>query len=82
MDQRDDSGQESKVRLDAAFAALVMSSERLKAVIFSGTDEAVDESLAALRLARMRFLAARSVLRDAARGDATEPSLPFRTGDE
>jgi hypothetical protein len=57
---------ECKVRLDAAIDLLTLSSARLKDVIFSGPDEAIDAALANLRFARVRFLEARSDYRELA----------------
>jgi hypothetical protein len=48
----------------AATDLLVLSSSRLKDVIFSGSDEAIDEAHQALRFARMRFLEARANCRE------------------
>jgi hypothetical protein len=58
MDRFDE--RESKVRLDAALDLLALSSARLKDVIFSGSDDAVESASLALRLARVQFLVARS----------------------
>ena len=55
---------ECKVRLDVAIAALAMSSEHLKKVILCGSDEAIESGRFSLRLARMRFLEARSDCRE------------------
>ncbi len=55
---------ECEIRLEAAIAALAMSSARLKNVIFSGPDEAVESAFAGLRMARMRFLAVRAEYRE------------------
>lgn len=59
-----DGGLDCRVRLDAALAALTMASERLKTVIFSGVDEAIEARFTELRLARMRFLEARAECRE------------------
>jgi hypothetical protein len=64
-----DVANESDIRMEAAIAALVMSSARLKDVIFSGPEEAVESAFAALRLARVRFLAVRADYRDAYESD-------------
>jgi hypothetical protein len=46
------------MRLDAAKDLLALSSAHLSNVIFSGPDDAIESAYAAIRLARMRFLAA------------------------
>ena len=56
--------EECEIRLEAAMAALAMSSARLKNVIFSGPDDAVESAFAGLRMARMRFLAVRAEYRE------------------
>src|SRR5579863_2700740 len=59
-----DEDAESRIRLDAAIALLSLSSARLKNVIYSGPEEAVEAAYAALRVARVRFLAARADYRE------------------
>ena len=59
-----DDALECKVRLDAAVAALTMSSERLKTVILTGPEEAVEAGYVAMRLAKMRFIQARADCRE------------------
>ena len=51
---------ECRIRYDAAVDLLTHSSARLKDVVLSGRDEAVQAAYAALRLAKMRFLEARA----------------------
>jgi hypothetical protein len=63
-DQIYDENCECKVRLDAALDVLALSSARLKSVIFSGSEEAIDSAYTELRVARMRFLAARAVYQE------------------
>jgi hypothetical protein len=61
---RRDENLECSIRLDAAINALTLSSELLKDVIFSGSEEAIQSAYASLRLARMRFLEARADCRE------------------
>jgi hypothetical protein len=56
---------ECQIRLDVAIDLLALSSARLKEVVFSGPNEAVESAYAALRLARMRFLEAQADWREA-----------------
>ena len=69
MDQAQNSTDECELRLEAAIAALTMSSARLKDVIFAGPEEAVDSAFASLRMARMRFLAVRAEYREVCKQD-------------
>jgi len=55
---------ECRIRFDAAIGLLTLSSARMKDVIFSGPDEAVESAHTALRLARMRFLEAQADWRE------------------
>lgn len=55
---------ECKIRLNAAIDLMALSSARLKGVIFTGPEEAVESALAGLRFARMRFLEARADSRE------------------
>jgi hypothetical protein len=55
---------ECKVRLDVAIDLLALSSERLKDVIFSGSEEAVKSAHSSMRFARMRFLEALAECRE------------------
>jgi hypothetical protein len=50
---------ECKIRLNAAIDLMALSSARLKGVIFTGPDDAVECALSGLRFARMRFLKGR-----------------------
>ena len=56
---------ECKVRLTATMDLLALSSARLKDVIFTGPEDAVESALMELRFARMRFLGARADYREA-----------------
>jgi hypothetical protein len=60
MDNGCDKASECKVRMDAATDLLTLASARLKDVIFSGSDEAIDSAYTFLRFARMRFLEAKA----------------------
>jgi hypothetical protein len=51
---------ESMIRLDVALDILALSSARLQDMICSGAGEAAAIALATMRLARVRFLAARA----------------------
>jgi hypothetical protein len=64
MDHTTNPANECEIRLEAAIAALTMSSARLKNVIFCGPDDAIDSAFAGLRMARMRFLAVRAEYRE------------------
>jgi hypothetical protein len=64
MDHFTNPADECEIRLEAAIAALTMSSARLKNVILSGPEDAVESAFAALRMARMRFLAVRADYRE------------------
>jgi hypothetical protein len=55
---------ECRIRYDAAVDLLTHSSARLKEVVLSGPDEAIQSAYAALRFARMRFLEARADWRE------------------
>jgi hypothetical protein len=55
---------ECKVRLEVATDLLALSSARLREVVFSGPNEAVESAYAALRLARMRLLEAQADWRE------------------
>jgi hypothetical protein len=63
---------ERKIRLDAAMDVLMLASARLKNVIFTGSDEAVETALVNLRTARFRMLEARADYRE-----MTETQLSF-----
>jgi hypothetical protein len=56
---------ECQIRLDVAMDLLALSSARLKEVVFSDPDDAIEYAHTALRLARMRLLEARADLREA-----------------
>lgn len=55
---------EDKARLDAAIAALEASSALLLNTVRSESDEAFEDAWSRLRMARVRFTAARAILRD------------------
>ena len=55
---------ECKVRLDAAMDILALSSSRLKGVIFAGPEDAIESAYMDIRIARLRFISARSDHRD------------------
>jgi hypothetical protein len=64
MDRVPNLTEEYEIRLEAAIAALTMSSMRLKNVILSGPDDAIESAFAGLRMARMRFLMVRADYRE------------------
>jgi hypothetical protein len=55
---------EHQARLDAAIAALELSSARLLKTTRSDSDEAFEDAWSTLRMARVRFTVARAILRD------------------
>jgi len=55
---------ECQTRLEAATDVLHLTSARLKTVIFSGREDAIEDADTALRVARVRFLAARAEYRE------------------
>jgi hypothetical protein len=55
---------EDKARLDAAIAALEATSALLLNTVRSESDEAFEVAWSRLRMARVRFTAARAILRD------------------
>lgn len=58
---------EDKARLDAAIAALEASSALLLNTVRSESEEAFEIAWSHLRMARVRFTAARAILRDRCR---------------
>jgi hypothetical protein len=55
-----DEQMEIRIRLEAALDGVKLSSERLKTVMYSGHDDAIEAAYTVLRLARMGFLKARA----------------------
>ena len=55
---------ECRIRLDMTIDLLALSSARLKEVIHTGSEDAIESVLMELRLARMRFLEARADYRE------------------
>jgi hypothetical protein len=64
---------ECRMRREAAFDVLVLASARLKDVILTGPEESVEAAHAALRLARVRFLAARAICEEVMKLAAAAP---------
>ena len=65
MDHQCHDGRECKLRVTATLDLFALSSARLKDVIFTGPEDAVESALMEFRFARMRFLEARANYREA-----------------